>query len=199
MITPFLCIETRSRYFYLPAVLTIAFLCAFGATGNCFRRIRDFETTLQGDQLSVYQEISRERRNIFYRSIFVGLLFVIIYILFSSLARQGGSLYHLCWDTLCILCASIYLFYTISFKKKHMLSDVNLSTEEVRKWYAIYRCMEENFWRSFIVGLLASGAFLVIIDCILPPTTICATAVQTRAVKTRERQGTQRKKKRLRK
>lgn len=154
-------------WFYLPAILSIAFLAGFYGVRRCYSKINDFRAHLKGSQLDLYDKITRERRQIFFSSLFQGLLFVLVYISFSFF-YGGKDVYHFLTDIMCILLGSTYIFYIITPKTCSMLDDADLSNEDVRKWYDVYQCMEQSFWYSFLMGLVVGGLILHIIDvCVI--------------------------------
>lgn len=158
-------------WFYLPAIISIAFLAGFYGIRRCYSKISDFRSHLDGNQLELYDKITRERKQIFFSSLFQGLLLVLVYIFFSFF-YGGKDVYRFVSDILCVLLGSTYIFYIIYPKTCSMLDDAGLSNEDVRKWYDIYQCMEQSFWYSFLMGLVVGGLILHIIDifsCPYPP------------------------------
>lgn len=173
-----MCIETPAKYFYLPTVLVVAILIGFGMQHRCYSRIKMFRGALESDERVLYEQIVRERKRLTMTSIFLGIICVIVYIVCNCLyGWRNRKMYYIVSDILCIFVASVYVFYLMAPKKKYMLSDARLSSDEVRKWFQVYVCMEQSFWKAFLIGLIASMWVLLMMDLFLPYRMTCVSYV----------------------
>lgn len=172
-------IEFHSRWFYIPAMITIAFLVASFGVKDCYKRIRGFMNILDEDQKKIYMEIRKERENTYWCALMQGCFVAILYIIMSTLTCSSKSLYHLISDILCLIFTTTYFVYTLKGKKKIMLIDAEMDETQDKKWVEIYRCMQRNFWSYFLMGLLVSGFVFSMLDILTPPIQICINPKKT--------------------
>jgi hypothetical protein len=173
------CVEARARYFYFPTILVIAFIAGFSSQKHCYSRITRFKDTLDTQERGLYEEIVKERRKATITSLLLGIFISFFYITMLCLYGVNRDFYHIISDVSCILLASIYIFYHILPKKKSMLTDANLSNDEVKKWFNVYKCMETSFWKMFAIGLVVAIWFMTAIDLFFPPPTLCVSTTTT--------------------
>lgn len=171
-------IEFHTRWFYLPTIITIAFLFAFVGVKDCYKKIKEFINMLDDDQKKVYNEIRKERENTYWCALMQGFFIAILYILMTTFTcGRSKSLYNLISDVMCIIFTTTYFVYTLKEKKKVMLLDGDMDEIQEKKWISIYRCMQKSFWSSFLMGLLISGFVFSLLDALSPPIRICVNPV----------------------
>lgn len=167
-------IEFHTRWFYIPTIITAAFLFASVGVHTCYKRIRSFAASLDDDQKKVYAEIRKERMETYWCALMQGCFVAIIYIIFTTLmSGHAKPVYHLISDILCLVFATTYFVYTLKDKKKVMLLDGDLDDAQEKDWVGIYRCMQKTFWSKFLMGLLVSGFVLSMLDILTPPVRVC--------------------------
>lgn len=167
-------IEFHARWFYIPAIITIAFLFAFAGVKDCYKKIRQFVQTLDNDQKKVYNEIRKERENTYWCAMMQGCFIAILYIVMTTfMCGRSKPIYHLISDILCVMFATTYFVYILKPKKKIMLVDGDMDDAQQKKWVDIYRCMQRSFWSYFLIGLLFSGFMFSLLDIISPPIKVC--------------------------
>jgi nitrate/nitrite transporter NarK len=167
-------IRFHTQWFYIPAIITIAFIFAFVSVKDCYKKIKNFVKMLDDDQKKVYSEIRKERENTYWCALMQGSFMAIIYIIVSTLmGGRSKSIYHMISDILCIVFATTYFVYTLKEKKKVMLIDGDMDEKQEKQWITIYRCMQRQFWSSFLIGLLFSGFVFSLLDILSPPVMIC--------------------------
>lgn len=168
-------IKFHTQWFYLPAIITIAFIFAFFGVKDCYKTIKEFTKMLDDEQKQVYDEIRKERENTYWCAMMQGSFMAIIYIIVSTLTCGGRSkpVYHLVSDILCIVFVTTYFVYILKEKKKVMLIDGDMDEKQEKKWISIYRCMQRGFWSHFLIGLLFSGFVFSLLDIMSPPITVC--------------------------
>lgn len=167
-------IEFHTRWFYIPTIITVAFLFAFISVKDCYKKIREFVGMLDNDQKKIYNDIRKERENTYWCALMQGCFVAILYIIMTTFTcGQSKPVYHLISDILCIVFATTYFVYTLKEKKKIMLIDGDMDDAQEKKWIEIYRCMQKSFWSSFLMGLLFSGFVFSMLDILSPPMKIC--------------------------
>lgn len=152
------------KWFYLPLVLSFGFLFSYSGIHQCYGKIQKLQSSLSPQELALYQEVAEERKNIYWSATMQSLLLVVAYLLFQMMFCGIGNPYYLISNLLCIFLGGIFLFYTLLPKKKSMILDANLSSEETKRWYQVYLCMQNSFWKGFVMGLLVSGFVLMLLD-----------------------------------
>jgi len=167
-------IEFHTRWFYIPTMITIAFIFAFVGVKDCYTKIKEFVKVLDNDQKKVYNEIRKERENTYWCALMQGCFVAVLYIIVSTFTcGQSKPIYHLISDILCIVFVTTYFVYTLKEKKKIMLIDGDMDETQEKKWITIYRCMQKNFYTYFLFGLLLSGFVFSLLDIISPPMMVC--------------------------
>lgn len=167
-------IEFHTRWFYLPAIIALAFMVASLGIHHCYKDIKEFVKILDEDQKKVYNEIRKERENTYWCAIMQGCFIAILYILMTTLlCGRSKSIYHLVSDVVCIILVTSYFVYTLKEKKKIMLIDGDLDDKQEKKWITIYRCMQKSFWGHFLTGLLFFGFVFSLLDIVSPPVRVC--------------------------
>lgn len=180
-------IEFHTRWFYIPAIITIAFLSAFWGVKDCYKNIREFTKALDEEQKKIYDDIRKEREQTYWQALMQGCFVAVIYIIFSTLTcSQTKPMYHLATDILCLVFVTTYFVYTLKEKKKVMLIDGDLDDAQEKKWISIYRCMQKQFWSFFLMGLIFSGFLFSLLDLVSPPIRICVLPKKTNKKKQRQ-------------
>lgn len=167
-------IKFHTKWFYIPAIITIAFIFAFIGIKDCYKDIRDFVKILDNDQKKVYNEIRKERENTYWCALMQGCFVAVLYIIVTTLTcGQSKAIYHLISDILCIVFVTTYFVYILKEKKKIMLIDGDMDETQEKQWIKIYRCMQRSFNSYFLMGLLFSGFVFSLLDIISPPVMVC--------------------------
>jgi len=167
-------IKFHTKWFYIPAMIAIAFIFAFVGVKDCYKKIREFVKVLDNDQKKIYNEIRKERENTYWCALMQGCFVAVLYILVATFTcGQSKSIYHLVSDIMCIVFVTTYFVYTLKEKKKIMLIDGDMDETQEKKWITIYRCMQKNFHSYFLFGLLFSGLVFSLLDIISPPVMVC--------------------------
>jgi hypothetical protein len=173
MINDKIFIEPRPRWFNLPLVIAFGFLSGYLGHAACLKGLRSFEDRLTECQKGLYHEIIKERQHIFWCSLLQGVMIAILYVGCSVLLLGRSFGYSLMGEVLAIIVGIGYLLYIVTDKKKNMLLDGNLDSEDVKDWYRSYQCMDKQFHLYFIMGFLLMGVLLYMIDIISPPYRVC--------------------------
>lgn len=115
---------------------------------------RDFYSVLNDHQISKYNELVKERRNIYLQGYFVGFVVAIIFIL---LTQRGGKLFNM--GVICIAGAITlvvnYLYYMLYPKRDFMILHLN-NLEQKQAWLNIYKHMQYKYHIGLVLGIIAS-------------------------------------------
>ena len=107
--------------------------------------MNELSNSLDRNQLIIYKNIVKERRNIHQTSILIGLLLALIYLVFSKNKN-------LCVAS-AIIIVSNYVLYTLLPKSDYMVH--HLSREDQREaWMNVYKEMKNNHLIGFISGII---------------------------------------------
>ena len=115
-----------------------------------------FIQTLDSEQKIKYENIIKERRNIYFKGYGVGLVLSIIFLIMTDKLRKSNLI------SAGIICSvggitllTCYLFYIIHPKSDYMI--LGLSKPEQReKWLDIYRHMQLKYHMGLALGVIAA-------------------------------------------
>jgi hypothetical protein len=117
---------------------------------------RDFYKVLSKSQIEKYNELVKERRNIYLQGYFVGFIISLIFIAVSKNYR-GGKLLNT--GVICIAGAITlvvnYLYYMMYPKKDYMILYLN-NVEQKQAWLNIYKHMQYKYHLGLVLGIVAS-------------------------------------------
>ena len=116
----------------------------------------NFMALLSNEQKMRYEKIIEERKNIYFKGYFVGIICSILFI-FSTRDLKKTK-----WMSIGIVCAVggitmlvNYLYYILSPKTDYMV--IHLDGEDQRKaWLAIYRHMQLKYHIGLTLGVVAA-------------------------------------------
>jgi hypothetical protein len=115
-----------------------------------------FNNSLNRDQKIIYNEIKKERRNIFIISLFVSISLCILII--SNLNRYNTKPKYLICFTLSLFIFILYMSYTLIPKSKYMLEYLT-SQEQIRLWLDIYKSYRNANQYGLLFGILVFYIF----------------------------------------
>jgi hypothetical protein len=170
--------QRSQKWFYLPLVLSIGFLSSYMGVHTCYGKIKKLESSLSPSEKELYKEVQFERRDIYFKAMIQSLILVLAYVIFHKLVMCSESMYYLGSNILLLFLGGTYLFYTLLPKQKSMILDANLSNEETKRWYQVYLCMQDSFWRMFVAGLIVSSFVLLLLDSFSPKATMMVIPVK---------------------
>lgn len=165
-------IEMRPRWVNISILITAGFLFGFASSSACMKQLDTLQANLDPPQLQLYESIKKERCQIFSSSLATGFLFAFIYTIISFYLLNRRACYPVFCESSCIILATTYFLYILSFKKKNMLLDANLDIPDTQKWFRVYQCMQQQFHIYFILGFIIVGFFLQMVDIFSPPVLI---------------------------
>ncbi len=117
---------------------------------------REFYKVLSKPQIEKYNELVKERRNIYLQGYFVGFVISLIFIAVSKNYR-GGKLVNT--GVICVAGAITlvvnYLYYMMYPKKDYMILYLN-NVEQKQAWLNIYKYMQYKYHLGMVLGIVAS-------------------------------------------
>jgi hypothetical protein len=120
---------------------------------------QDFLNVLNDKQKFTYENIIKERKNIYYMGYILGLLLslLIIFVIKKINKNKLNNISLIC------LVGSItfitnYLFYILYPKTDYMLLHLN-DKKQIEEWLKIYKKMQFKFHMGFVLGIIAVMIF----------------------------------------
>tara|TARA_B100001964_G_C14135193_1_gene554792 strand:- start:506 stop:958 length:453 start_codon:yes stop_codon:yes gene_type:complete len=111
-------------------------------------KINKLRNLLNEKQNKIFDNIKKERLEIYQASIIVGLLIAYYY---TSKNNSTGIIRYCTFAS--ILSIVSYAFYTLSPKSDYMLNHIT-TEEQVKAWLDIYIEMKKNFHYGFLFGII---------------------------------------------
>ena len=140
----------------------LALIFAAGSVASCCGTNKNelsdkLKDSLDGTQLKIYNEITKNRGNIYKNGLVAGVLVAATMVVVNLLLDNNINRL-LTLNTLCLVVATVlivsYLFYMISPKGVYMVSF--LKTKEQRdNWVEIYRVMQQNYHLALGLGVMS--------------------------------------------
>ena len=118
---------------------------------NCNNKdqINRYLSNLNKDQQEIYQNIVKERMNIYVTGFVLGLIVGIIYLQITNSTKA---------NVYCIFVAIVlgitYINYTVMPKSTYMLEHIN-NQEQAKAWLGIYKEMKHRCHMGMILGVVA--------------------------------------------
>jgi len=110
-----------------------------------------YMSTLSPPQKARYQNIAKERRNIYFKGLVLGIALSIVAVIYYKLKGKIA----IC-SVVTITLITNFLFYIIHPKSDWMV--LHLDSHSSREaWLAIYREMQRNYHIGFVLGIVAVG------------------------------------------
>lgn len=121
-----------------------------------FEVVKKFKDTLNSNQKNIYNEITKERRNIYYRGYVLGLVLSVFVVIFLTKKTTLSEINKPA--TLCIVAATSFLtnyfYYILSPKSKYMLSYLT-DKNQIEQWLQVYKKMQYVNHLGFALGIVA--------------------------------------------
>ena len=121
---------------------------------NKFEVVKNFKETLNEKQKKTYEDITNERRNIYYQGFLLGLVLsvIMVYILNKTLFPIVNKT-----STLCIIGATSfltnYLYYILTPKSDYMLLHLT-NKNQINEWLNVYKTMQYVNHLGFALGII---------------------------------------------
>ena len=119
----------------------------------------EFYKTLSQEQVKLYENIVRERRDIYLKGYGLGIVFAIIFVFMLNKTKKSNLAgWGIAGLAGAIVFMTNYFYYMMSPKSDYMV--IHLDTEEQRKaWNNIYTTMQFRYHWGLLLGI-ASAVFL---------------------------------------
>lgn len=120
----------------------------------------DFINVLNKQQISTYQKIIDERKNIYFMGYILGIILSIFMIYFVKSIYKNFKLtnkYIVCLVGSTTLITN-YLFYILYPKTNYMLLHLN-DKKQIEEWLKIYKKMQYKYHLGFVLGIIAAMIF----------------------------------------
>jgi hypothetical protein len=112
-----------------------------------------------------YNEILKERRQIYYTGYGIGFFLAMVLIFYNLKIKKDK----MGWKSM--LCATIslsfitnYFYYILTPKRKMMLNSID-TPEQTKAWVEMYRTMQVYYHGSLVIGLISVGALSLAFRC----------------------------------
>jgi hypothetical protein len=116
-----------------------------------------YRAQLPSSLQKTYDEIVKERTQIFYTGYIIGVLLAARLIYYNTQIKKEkmGTCAMVCL-TIFIAFITNYFYYTLSPKTKWMLNSIE-DPEQTKAWLQMYRTMQLYYHGSLVLGLIAVG------------------------------------------
>ena len=116
--------------------------------------INEYRSKLNAQQQIKYNNIVKERKQIYIKGYIVGLILSLIYVFFvKKNYNKLNKIYILCTVT-AITFITNYFFYILSPKSDWMILHID-NHEQKKYWLMVYKSMQKNYHLGFVFGILA--------------------------------------------
>ena len=111
---------------------------------------QEYRNSLTPDLLDVYQDVARERNNLYLQGLVLGVVLAMVFLYFSkgSLDVFGNS----CVFT-GIATAVQYFYYILTPKTVYMLPLLG-NQEQVELWHDVYKTMQGRYHLGMLIGFI---------------------------------------------
>jgi phosphotransferase system glucose/maltose/N-acetylglucosamine-specific IIC component len=116
-----------------------------------------YKAQLPSSLQKTYDEIVKERTQIFYTGYIIGVLLAARLIYYNTQIKKEkmGTCAMVCL-TIFVAFITNYFYYTLSPKTKWMLNSIE-DPEQTKAWLQMYRTMQLYYHGSLVLGLIAVG------------------------------------------
>lgn len=123
--------------------------------------IVNYKNQLSPKLQKIYEEITKERLEIYYKGYILGFVLSIIIILLNIYIYKNKKMMStssMVCTTLAVSFFTNYFYYILSPKKNWMLDYVK-TPEETQSWLHMYRNMQVYYHSGLVLGIIAVGIF----------------------------------------
>ena len=114
-----------------------------------------FYKTLTPELVAKYEDIIKERKEIYIKGYFYGLILAFILVAYANKLRKINTMGGICVMA-GITFLTNYLYYILTPKSDSMV--IHLDKEEQRvEWQKIYRSMQVKYHSGLVLGIIAAG------------------------------------------
>lgn len=136
-------------------IIAVSFIFAtLGTSLVCSDIKNDLIKQLTKEEVKIHSEIVKERRNIYFMGLGLGIVISIIYILFINKTKM--DIWFKIITGVAITMIVNYFFYILYPKSQYMIQHLDKKEENIA-WLKIYKTMQYKYHISFLLGLICSG------------------------------------------
>jgi len=137
---------------YISGIIGIGLLTASFATMTISKEQTDYlKSILSEDIANKYISIIKERRNLYFQGLFIGLIFAFI---LMRLVKLSNTFHRITFSLAIVIFTSI-IYYQLMPKSDYMLNYLK-TKEEISAWLDIYKTMKYTHIYGFILGSIAA-------------------------------------------
>jgi hypothetical protein len=121
--------------------------------------ILNYKSQLPENLQKIYEEITNERRNIYYQGYILGFI-LSLFIIFGNVFSEYKFLSTTSMVCLVLATSFItnYFYYILSPKKNWMLNYIK-TPDQTKSWLQMYRGMQVYYHTGLVLGIIAMGIF----------------------------------------
>ncbi len=133
---------------FVAAVLAIGLLGATFFTMSISKEQSEvLRRVLSPEKAQKYEEISKERANIYMTGLMIGIVLALIALYYA----RPSNMFHRVMMSLAIVLVTSVFYYTLVPKTDYMIRHLN-SEKENRAWLEVYRGMKTRYVWGFVLG-----------------------------------------------
>jgi len=136
---------------YLAGTVGVGLLGATFYTMTAQSVANEYRGKLKQSSLDAYDNIVKERSNIYFQGLILGLVISYLVLFQISPTKQIANMFHRITLSLAIVVLVSSAYYCISPKSDYMLNHVT-NGEESRAWLEMYKAMKHRYATGFILG-----------------------------------------------
>ena len=136
---------------YLAGTIGVGLLGATFYTMTAQPVANEYRSKLKQSSLKAYDNIVKERSNIYFQGLILGLVVSYLVLFRISPTKQITNMFHRITLSLAIVVLVSSAYYGISTKSDYMLNHVT-NGEESKAWLETYKTMKHRYATGFILG-----------------------------------------------
>jgi uncharacterized membrane protein YedE/YeeE len=143
---------------FFAAVIVVA-MVVFTLLSSQDPVIQRFAYELSPELKQIYENIVKERTNIFFTGYLIGVVVAVLFVIFSvNVVKVKFRVSWLICSVVVISFVVNHLYYTLSPKTDYLVNHLKNEHDRVL-WAKMYRHMQVYFHLSFAIGLVGVGVF----------------------------------------
>lgn len=148
----------------ISAVFIIAMIYFYNTTSTS-EVVKHYKQSLPADLQIRYEKIAQERRLISYYGYVLGFALSLFIVVFNLKLKKNRMDYR---SIVCLVLATSfivnYFYYILSPKSDWMLNHLQ-NQEQTKTWLLMYREMQYNYHKGFVLGIIAVGIMAFAFRC----------------------------------
>tara|TARA_B110000444_G_C18360789_1_gene375886 strand:+ start:44 stop:505 length:462 start_codon:yes stop_codon:yes gene_type:complete len=139
----------------ISCIISLVFIIStlyFNFSLNKYSVIKDYQDTLNEEQLKIYNKIANERLEISVRGYLLGLSISLLVIVINYNVYKVNKNPVVCLVGMITFLVH-YFYYNLAPKSDWML--LHVDKEQNKDWLKMYKTMKRNYHISFVVGIIS--------------------------------------------